>query len=266
MKFADYKVSLDLHASSAPVSIHATQSDTGRRICVNLTERGKPYEISDECEAIFAGTKPDGKVLWNGCRIENNTIIYEITEQTVAVVGWMPVQIRLYGSGGRLISTPDFVLLVDAPLVGDDVVVAESQNEISALTQLIADVIDLKQDLTGNVEDIVRRIIAEDPPQDGVTPHIGANGNWYIGETDTGVPSRGDSGETPVLGIGKVETLPAGTNATASITGTELNPLLNLGIPRGEAGNVGDCYTKKEIDAIMGSYVNDIDALLGGDS
>jgi hypothetical protein len=26
---------------------------------------------------------------------------------------------------------------------------------------------------------------------DGITPHIGANGNWYIGETDTGMPSRG---------------------------------------------------------------------------
>ena len=29
---------------------------------------------------------------------------------------------------------------------------------------------------------------------DGVTPHIGANGNWYLGETDTGVPSRGEQG------------------------------------------------------------------------
>lgn len=34
----------------------------------------------------------------------------------------------------------------------------------------------------------------------GVTPHIGANGNWYIGETDTGKPSRGSDGKTPVKG------------------------------------------------------------------
>jgi hypothetical protein len=26
----------------------------------------------------------------------------------------------------------------------------------------------------------------------GITPHIGANGNWFIGETDTGMPSRGE--------------------------------------------------------------------------
>lgn len=29
---------------------------------------------------------------------------------------------------------------------------------------------------------------------DGVTPHIGDNGNWYIGNTDTGKPSRGAAG------------------------------------------------------------------------
>lgn len=32
--------------------------------------------------------------------------------------------------------------------------------------------------------------------EDGITPHIGDNGNWFIGETDTGKPSRGDPGAT----------------------------------------------------------------------
>lgn len=35
---------------------------------------------------------------------------------------------------------------------------------------------------------------------DGVTPTIGANGNWYIGSTDTGKPSRGEPGITPHIG------------------------------------------------------------------
>lgn len=29
---------------------------------------------------------------------------------------------------------------------------------------------------------------------DGVTPHIGDNGNWHLGTTDTGKPSRGATG------------------------------------------------------------------------
>ena len=31
--------------------------------------------------------------------------------------------------------------------------------------------------------------------EDGITPHIGANGNWFIGDTDTGVPAKGEKGE-----------------------------------------------------------------------
>ena len=36
---------------------------------------------------------------------------------------------------------------------------------------------------------------------DGVTPTIGENGNWYLGETDTGKPSRGDKGEQGPQGL-----------------------------------------------------------------
>ena len=34
----------------------------------------------------------------------------------------------------------------------------------------------------------------------GVTPHIGDNGNWYIGSTDTRKPSHGEAGKAPVRG------------------------------------------------------------------
>lgn len=91
--------------------------------------------------------------------------------------------------------------------------------------------------------------------QDGITPTIGENGNWYLGNTDTGKPSRGEPGQsgadgqpgsdgapgpvgaTPNIQIGTVETLAAGSPATASMTGTAENPLLNLGIPKGADGS-----------------------------
>ena len=37
--------------------------------------------------------------------------------------------------------------------------------------------------------------------EDGVTPHIGENGNWYIGTVDTGVKAAGIDGKTPVRGV-----------------------------------------------------------------
>lgn len=57
---------------------------------------------------------------------------------------------------------------------------------------------------------------------------------------DTGSPgAKGDPGATPNLQIGTVETLPAGSDATASMGGTAENPLLNLGIPKGADGSGG---------------------------
>ena len=47
---------------------------------------------------------------------------------------------------------------------------------------------------------------------------------------------RGEVGATPNLTIGTVATLPEGSQATATITGTSENPVLNLGIPVGYTG------------------------------
>lgn len=49
----------------------------------------------------------------------------------------------------------------------------------------------------------------------------------------------GRDSQTPNITIGQVETLPAGTPVTASITGETPNLLLNLGIPQGKQGDPG---------------------------
>ena len=48
---------------------------------------------------------------------------------------------------------------------------------------------------------------------------------------------KGADGVTPNLTIGTVETLPSGSDATATITGDKENPVLNLGIPKGASGS-----------------------------
>lgn len=50
----------------------------------------------------------------------------------------------------------------------------------------------------------------------------------------------GERGETPTVGIGTVDTLDPGSNATASVTETETGVNVNFGIPRGDKGNPGD--------------------------
>ena len=59
--------------------------------------------------------------------------------------------------------------------------------------------------------------------KDGITPTIGANGNWFLGATDTGKPSRGETGaagHSPVVTAsksGKVTTIKVDGKAIATI-------------------------------------------------
>lgn len=61
----------------------------------------------------------------------------------------------------------------------------------------------------------------------------GANGTNGVNGQD------GQDGVSPVLSIGEVTTLAAGSQATASLGGTAANPTLNLGIPQGAQGAQG---------------------------
>lgn len=56
-----------------------------------------------------------------------------------------------------------------------------------------------------------------------------------------GIP-KGDTGATPNLTIGTVTTLGEDDDATATITGTAANPVLNLGIPQGKTGSASGVY------------------------
>lgn len=74
---------------------------------------------------------------------------------------------------------------------------------------------------------------------------------WYQWKGDNG--AKGDTGATPNLQIGTVTTLDSGSSATATITGTAENPLLNLGIPKGNTGSAGTTYTlPKATASILG--------------
>ena len=86
---------------------------------------------------------------------------------------------------------------------------------------------------------------------DGITPHIGDNGNWYLGDTDTGKPSRGaqglkgDTGAAGPQGIQGIqgpqgERGPAGADGAAGPQG-----------PKGDAFTYAD-FTAEQLAALKG--------------
>ena len=54
----------------------------------------------------------------------------------------------------------------------------------------------------------------------GITPHIGDNGNWYVGSTDTGNPSRGATG-APGKGGAKGDPGTPGAAGHTPVKGTD---------------------------------------------
>lgn len=57
----------------------------------------------------------------------------------------------------------------------------------------------VEQGFTGTEAEWIASLQGSDGAN-GITPHIGDNGNWYIGETDTGVSAAGEKGDTGPAG------------------------------------------------------------------
>ena len=72
---------------------------------------------------------------------------------------------------------------------------------IAQLQEITNTINGLAEDLDAEVQDIITQLENGDfDGADGITPTIGQNGNWYLGDVDTGKPSRGIQGETGQTG------------------------------------------------------------------
>jgi hypothetical protein len=68
---------------------------------------------------------------------------------------------------------------------------------------------------------------------------LARDGGYGGTETQWLASLKAMDGVSPVLSIGAVTTLAAGSQATASLTGTAGSPKLNIGVPRGDTGAPG---------------------------
>ena len=139
------RMTLDLSRNNVNTIVRVKRSDTGRVLRIALTDDGVPYTIEPDCFVVFTAKKPDATVLYNRCEVESNEVVYEFTEQTTAAVGRMPVEIRLYGSDDKLITSARFFMdVADTVYHADDVI---SQDEMDAVDALILEVTDLKNEV-----------------------------------------------------------------------------------------------------------------------
>lgn len=145
-----YKISLDVHKIESQVSITAFRGDSGYTIIANLTEDGRPVHVSDKSAAIFKGVKADGNILLNACIIKNGRIIYDFksttpdgeTCQTTACPGVVKCQFVIT-ENDNFIATPQFNIVV-TDTVFDESKIVDSVSQATALTELAASIIEMK--------------------------------------------------------------------------------------------------------------------------
>lgn len=71
-------------------------------------------------------------------------------------------------------------------------------------------------------------------------PYIGSNGNWYTWDTNTGAYVDSGVDASITITVGSTTTLPAGSSASVTNSGTSTDPVFNFAIPQGAKGEQGD--------------------------
>jgi hypothetical protein len=132
-----YKIYLDVHNNGSHVLLKAKKGDTGSLLYIALMDGKNPYVITPECYAVFTAKKADGNILYNKCTFFENMIVYEFTPQTTSSVGRVECEIKLYGSGDKLLTSAEFTLLVMDTVYNETEEVG-SEKEVTALTALVS--------------------------------------------------------------------------------------------------------------------------------
>lgn len=274
MDKSTYRFTLDLRKHLSQMVINVFQHDTAVRLCISLTDGGKPYGIGEGCIAHFFGKRADGVPLVHECMFNDTftEIIYDFEKTTAPVVGIVDCQIRLYGADSQLISAPKFTIVVDERVVNDEEIEIDGESPISALDRLLT--------LTAK---ITRAHFRYSEYEDGTDFTTDWNpGQNYIGiATKAEAPTEkeeytwcrfvGNSGTDGKDGANGVD----GVTPTFKLENDKLSVSYNngetwtsLGTIQGGGGSGGDCqlsteeanylkqlYTKAQIDAITGELI-----------
>lgn len=282
------RMSLDLHSTTSNESVRVKRSDTGRKIFISLVDGGTPYQITSDCYAVFTAKNAQGNAILHPCTIENNVIVYELKKQATAVPGMLKCEVELYGADDKLITAPKFSILVEDKVYSDGDTEAD-EGEVSTLAGLIKDAasaISNANTAADNANDVAEELReARDNGEfdgddyvltDADKQHIAdlaaglvkipTGGGFIASDTppeDTSVlwvdTSDNEGDEPPSGGSVKLDTTltASGKAADSKAVGDAISKLRN---------EIPDAYTKSQIDYIMGSYITDINTLVGGDS
>ena len=119
---------------------------------------------------------------------------------------------------------------------------ALNETNLNAMSKAIDDiddrVIEIAADVTTTIPEL-EEMVDKMEELTANPPYIGANGDWYVWDTDTEAYVDSGVDASITVSVGTTSTLPAGSSATVTNTGTSTDPILNFGIPAGATGANG---------------------------
>ena len=229
---------INLIPDSAPVVLHCDQYDHGEgRYIASLYNGSLSYTPGAGATAIVQGMKPDRHGFIYSATISTNKVTFDLTEQMSACDGMVACQIVVTETDGRTGSFVFFLAVQRSALPADSDL---SQSDY----QLVEDLLEEAQAINTHF------------------PYIGANGNWWYWDKDAGAYVDSGVDASITITIGTTTTLPAGSSATVTNSGTATDPIFNFGIPKGDTGAAGQDGTDGT-SAGFGTPTASVDANVG---
>lgn len=174
MNYAIHRISLDINDDSpSQLTLSARQGDTAKLLIITLLADKHNYQIEKGCYATFTGKKSSGVSFEHECVInrETNKIEYSYMPMTVSTSGNIDCEINIFNGYGERLTTARFNIVVYETIFSGSV--ADAEDDITAVTQLRAELNKLIDDVEQKLED--GDFVGEQGPP-GVSAKIIVNG------------------------------------------------------------------------------------------
>ncbi len=157
MNKSTYIKTLDLQKHGVQFTVNANQNEAlSRQLIINITDCGKPFDFGNgELTAVLFATKSDNTVLYNACEVDNSTVSYTLTQQTLTSPGEVRARLLIVAIDSiedaldaiennalgesetvQVLYSPEFCIFVDEVEAYDGAI--ESTDEYTALTEASA--------------------------------------------------------------------------------------------------------------------------------
>lgn len=138
---------INLAHQSVPNIIPVVQGDTGRAILFTLAD----FTIPEGATARYFVMKPSGLAVYNDATIDGNTVLVELTAQSIIETGDNYGQVRI-SVGEDIVTSFDFILHVD-PFRGIDAV--ESDAEVNIFDRALEQAQETVDTMVENAEQVI---------------------------------------------------------------------------------------------------------------